>query len=473
MYLRNLRDSLRRRWYMVVVGMIMVGGLGALTYVEVPPTYEATASVVLLPPSSAVPVGDNPFLYLGGLAQALDVLTRAIDADSTRETVLHGDSALDYTASPDSSSAGPILAVGATGPTEQATLDVLSSVLATIPVTLNQLQEDLSVQTESRISSTIITVDQKATTVGKARIRAVVAVVGAAGTLILLLIGALDGLLLSRRQGEHAAVADESTDADEHEGEDDRQNAAGAVRARGSAASDDEDAAPRQESSPPDEDSPPPDDEGPPPGGDTPGPEGPDSSPTEPDGGDSRDVESPPRAEYADSSTSYALDAPVPDPEDDTSELEHLDEPVPVPAVDHAASVPSPSPDHDGDASAPSRPHASGAHRQVPAAQPAVATAPQAVTEPEAKTKPKARTTAKTTATDRDEPASDEAPAAPPFVIPALVDSDEIPRPYHAHATPGLVDPEELPGLVDHMDELDELSESRPQRSQGWWPWDG
>ena len=207
MYLRNLRDSLRRRWYLVVAGLIIVTGLGTLTYLEVPPTYEASASVVLLPPDSAVPEGGNPYLYLGGLGQALDVLTRAIDADTTREALLGTDDSLDYTAAPDSTTAGPILLIEASGPTKATTLGVLNAVLDAVPATLGQLQDDLKVAPTAQILSSTLTVDEKATPVGKTRLRILIAVVVGVSAVLLLLIGAIDGLLLRLRPAGHKAPA--------------------------------------------------------------------------------------------------------------------------------------------------------------------------------------------------------------------------------------------------------------------------
>jgi len=206
MYLRNLSESLLRRWYLVVAAMCLVAALAALTYVHVAPTYQANASVVLLPPKSTVVVGGNPYLYLGGLSQALDVLTRSIDGDTTREGILGNRQDLDYTVEPDRTTAGPILLVQASGPTVSETLDVLNAVLAVVPVNLRQLQDDLRVATASQITSMTLTVDQKPTIVGKKRLRAVigVAAIGAGGAV--LLIGALDGILLSRtRRRERAA----------------------------------------------------------------------------------------------------------------------------------------------------------------------------------------------------------------------------------------------------------------------------
>jgi hypothetical protein len=198
MYLRNLSESLLRRWYLVIVGMCAVAALAALTYVHVPPTYQANANVVLLPPKTSVVEGGNPYLFLGGLSQALDVLTRSIDGDTTREGILGSRKDLDYAVEPDRTTAGPILVVQATGPTVKETLTVLGAVLNAVPVNLRQLQNGLQVSPSSQITSMTLTVDQKPTIVGKDRLRAVVGVAGIGAAGVCLLIGAVDGILLSR-----------------------------------------------------------------------------------------------------------------------------------------------------------------------------------------------------------------------------------------------------------------------------------
>lgn len=198
MYLRNLSESLLRRWYLVVVGLCVVAALAAVTYVKVPPTYEANANVVLLPPKTTVVEGGNPYLYLGGLSQALDVLTRSIDGDTTREGILGGRKDIDYAVEPDRTTAGPILVIQATGPTVKDTLTVLNAVLDAVPVNLRKLQDDLQVTPTSQITSMTLTVDQKPTVVGKDRLRAVIGVAGIGAAGMALLIGAIDGFLLSR-----------------------------------------------------------------------------------------------------------------------------------------------------------------------------------------------------------------------------------------------------------------------------------
>jgi hypothetical protein len=198
MYLRDLSESLVRRWYLVLAGLVVVAGLGLLTYTQVPATYTARANVVLLPPESTVSPGGNPYLYLGGLNQALDVLTRKLDASSTRDPILAANPSGSFVVSPDTTTTGPILAVEASAPSPAGALSVLSAVLHAVPDALVALQEELGVAPSSQITSLTLTADESATTNGRSQLRVVIAVVavGLVGTA--LLIGLIDGLLLTR-----------------------------------------------------------------------------------------------------------------------------------------------------------------------------------------------------------------------------------------------------------------------------------
>lgn len=199
MYLRDLKASLVRRWYLVLVGLLITGALGFATLRLVPPSYEANASDVLLPPRSSVAEDGNPFLYLGGLSQALDVLTRSLQSDASQRAVIDAHPSVTYTAAPDRTTTGPILLITTEASTSEAAMAGLQSVLGLVEPTLTKLQDDLSVPAESRITVMQLAIDEQPTAVRKDQTRALLAVVaiGLVGTI--LLIGLIDGLLLTRR----------------------------------------------------------------------------------------------------------------------------------------------------------------------------------------------------------------------------------------------------------------------------------
>ena len=200
MYLRDLLASLGRRWYLLLVGVLVTGGVAALAYEAVPASYDAKASMVLLPPKSSVTDEGNPYLYLSGLGQALDILSRKLDSDAIREPLEDEYPGSEYLAVPDNTTSGPILSIEVSASSASAARTVMNEVIQAVPVSLESLQSELEVPQEARITSMVITADRKATPNHKMMIQAVLAVVaaGIAGTV--LLTGFIDGRLVARRE---------------------------------------------------------------------------------------------------------------------------------------------------------------------------------------------------------------------------------------------------------------------------------
>lgn len=198
MYFRDLVGSLIRRWYLVVVGVLVVAGLGWLTFQLVPPTYGARANVLLLPPQSSLEPGDNPFLGLGGLGQPLEVLARLLDSDATRSALLEDFPGADYIVAEDSSTNSPILLVESLASAPEAALSTLEAVLEAVPATLSELQDELEVPRDAQVTSTNLTVDAVASADSGSQLRAVLAAVALGGTVVALLVGMIDGMLLAR-----------------------------------------------------------------------------------------------------------------------------------------------------------------------------------------------------------------------------------------------------------------------------------
>jgi hypothetical protein len=197
MTLMNFLRGLGRRWYIVVAGLLLAAGISGITYFAMSPTYERTASVLLVPGAGSIPAGGNPYLYLGGLSQASDVLVRALGANDVRDPILLGHPDTDFTVTRDATTSGPLLAITVEGANDSTVITVLEGALAAIPATLTDLQDEAAVPDDSRISSLSLTVDPTSDIVQKGRIETV-GFIGAAivaGTL--LLAGLVDGLALS------------------------------------------------------------------------------------------------------------------------------------------------------------------------------------------------------------------------------------------------------------------------------------
>ena len=217
MTLKNFLRGLGRRWYVVLIGLILTGVAAGIVYSEVQPTYERNASLLLMPAASSVPEGENPYLYLGGLGPASDVLVNTMASQTVRESLLDGHPAADVAVKRLATSSGPLLAVTATGSTDSEVAEVFDRALAGVQSNLGSLQTQADVPAGQRITLIPLSTDGSSTVIQKSRLEAVAATAAAGFALTLLLAGFVDGLLLSRARRRPASArfaTDVSPDAD-------------------------------------------------------------------------------------------------------------------------------------------------------------------------------------------------------------------------------------------------------------------
>lgn len=200
MFIRDLLVSCLRRWYFLVAGLIITGFATYFVFGMVTPSYEAKASVVLIPPAVAVTVGDNPYLYLGGLEQALGVLQVRVSSPEVAAPLLDQFPDSTISVSKDATTSGPIMAIEVSSDTPEQTMELLQSTLELVPSTLVELQYDLKVPALSVISSMPLSMDIEPTVNSKKQIQmtAMAAVGGLAATL--LLTGFLDRVMSRTRK---------------------------------------------------------------------------------------------------------------------------------------------------------------------------------------------------------------------------------------------------------------------------------
>jgi hypothetical protein len=206
MQLRDIGSTLLKRWYLSLAGLFVVAGLGFAVFTMIPPTYDTSAIIVLLPPQSTVGDGGNPYLYLGGLDQAAGVVNRALTSDATQTEIKDKVGSSDYEVTPDWSTSGPVLVVTAHGRSESGATQLRDAVLAEVPTTLTALQQQLNVPAQSQISSMVLTADEHPKPVIKKQLRAVAVVVVGATVAVVLLIGLYDGMATRRTRRQRVAA---------------------------------------------------------------------------------------------------------------------------------------------------------------------------------------------------------------------------------------------------------------------------
>ena len=216
MQLNAFGATLLRRWYLVVVSLGLAIAASAYVVSDVGPTYEVEGTVLLFPPTSSTTSGDqtvtqgNPYLYLGGLNPARDILIRSLTSRGERDELaaLHPDA--DYTMESDISTSGPLMVIDVSSGSSAEAVAALNTLLDKIPATLDALQADLGIDSDAYITSQTLTADDRPEVIHKGQIRA--AIVSGAGMLVLclLLVGLVDGLLLSAAARASASKKSES-----------------------------------------------------------------------------------------------------------------------------------------------------------------------------------------------------------------------------------------------------------------------
>jgi hypothetical protein len=197
---------------MKVGGIIAVFGValtallifGALAMV--PPRYEASASVLLLPGENSVPESENPFLFLGGVAQARDVLVKIADSETIRADLRGDYPGVDYEVQPDLTTGAPLILLTTSGSDSDAVLALRDAVLEVLPRELEGFQNAAGSPSGSRISSMLLISDERPQRVIKSQIRAGV-VAGVAGVGMMFAALAAAEALTRRRDADRRRAA--------------------------------------------------------------------------------------------------------------------------------------------------------------------------------------------------------------------------------------------------------------------------
>lgn len=205
MHVTDTVRSILRRWYVFATGVVLSLVLGWTAYQSIPTTYTSSGSVLLMP--SEVTVGDtgNPFLYLGGMTNAVDVLIRRANATEVREGLLEDFDGAEYSITRDLTTESPITVVSVEAPTADMATDLRDVALTTIEQNLDAMQNDLEIESDLRIYLRDVVVDTEATEDNKTAVQLALVVFGAGLIGTFMLTGIIDGIMIRRRERRGAA----------------------------------------------------------------------------------------------------------------------------------------------------------------------------------------------------------------------------------------------------------------------------
>jgi capsular polysaccharide biosynthesis protein len=207
LFLRDFAAIARRRWILVLVGIVMSAGMAVGGWFVASPTYQITAAVLLLPPNSTVPEEGNPLLQLGGLDVSVDLLSKSLtDQQVTKDVEAIAPNA-EFEIGADPNSSAPILRIQVrdkSGSTAERIRDML---VGMVPSRLRQIQDAVGVTAKNRVTTSVLVSDNTAEPVGRDKLQA--AVIGGAAGVVLwtVLIVLIDGAILRRGRRTARAAA--------------------------------------------------------------------------------------------------------------------------------------------------------------------------------------------------------------------------------------------------------------------------
>jgi hypothetical protein len=225
----NLADTLRglwRRWYIVIPGLILTIAIAIAAWQVIRPDYERTATQLLLPGVASIPEKGNPYLYLGDLSQAADVLVTAMSSESELNSLLKGHPGAEIVIIRDPLTPGPQILTTVTARNNAEAGEILEATIARTRQQLGSLQDVDGITSGNRIGIKSITVDDHSTLNQKTR---ALGVGGAALVMLLITLltaGLVEGLSTRRRRRtsrdpQNLEPADDDSPLDDDDDDDD------------------------------------------------------------------------------------------------------------------------------------------------------------------------------------------------------------------------------------------------------------
>lgn len=200
MGLSRILGVLKRRWYVLVIGLLLSAGLGLLGVRISPPVYLAQGTILLLPSKEQLNAGGrNPFLHLDGLTGPAGIVIVRLDSDQNRAAIEAVSPTADYLVEPDPAMRGPGILVSVTDRTAEGALATLDFVLDTVTDTLREVQAERSVPSSATVGSMRLVVDIEPEREINGTLRLAVAGVGGGLVLTAAAMVAIDVLMLRRR----------------------------------------------------------------------------------------------------------------------------------------------------------------------------------------------------------------------------------------------------------------------------------
>jgi hypothetical protein len=194
-------DTLRgllRRWYIVLPGILVTAAISIGAWLVIPPGYSRSATQLLIPGELSMPEGANPYLFLGGLAPAADVLVRAIGSENVLNEMEKDHPGVEIKILRDTTTAGPIIVIAVTARSDADAENVLELLTERTAMVLDEFQDVERIPTKNRMTVIPVTVDKQSVLEQRSRILITAGSGGLGIVLTLLIAGLVDGMVQQR-----------------------------------------------------------------------------------------------------------------------------------------------------------------------------------------------------------------------------------------------------------------------------------
>ncbi|MRH28169.1 hypothetical protein GH740_02430 [Microbacterium sp. SYP-A9085] len=217
MGIREISGALGRRWYVLIVGVILTLGGAWFVYTASPPDYTARGLVLLLPPAATgEAVGANPFLQLGGLDLTARVLVATYSSTAFADELKSVSPDAEAQLSVDDTTRGGVVAIDVKDHGEKRALDTLAYVTDTVSQRLANLQKDVGVKPADTVRSMELAMDTEAEPDYQTLIRLLVLEIGGGLAAAIIIALAVDSVVERRR---HRSAAVSPRDRGRHRGD--------------------------------------------------------------------------------------------------------------------------------------------------------------------------------------------------------------------------------------------------------------
>lgn len=205
----ELLTSLRRRWILTSILLLLTVVAGVYALIKLPATYQSQSSVIFLASTNmAKPYGDNPYLaFNSALNQTADAVRyETMDVNTAKSLAARGYTA-SYVVADATDTSGPVLNVTVTSHNKAAAESTLSGVTTQISAELFALQS--GVTDANQIQDVVLTFTPKPTVLSSKKSRPLALVVGAGLLLTVAIPLIVDAVLVRRKPTRKAPLGED------------------------------------------------------------------------------------------------------------------------------------------------------------------------------------------------------------------------------------------------------------------------